>query len=325
LSVVLFAVAARWPLSAYSAGLGKTDSPFLVAVSRLEDAIGTANASLSVALLATLAAAGAVLVSRRGGAQYAVGAAIGLALVSSIGATVGDAATARQVRNDYLPADKSWVDATGVRNVTLVQTAGAPPASAVEQLSWNRGIVHERLLGDAVPTDVYAAPRLTVGRDGSLGRVDGPVLVQDYAATAHFQNATVVASAGTFTLWSADGTPKLGLLEEGRFFDGWLGQSGRLTLWPDASGRTQGTLRFGLTLPAGSEPTSVTFGGARYDVEAGRLTEVVYTVDVRGPWSLAFSAASGRRLADQRVVSVRSSVPSFERTSAPTARATTTA
>ena len=324
LSVILFAVAARWPLSAYSAGLGKTDSPFLVAVSRLEGAIGTANASLTVALLAALAAAGAVLVSRRGGAPYAVGAAIGLALVSSLGATVGDAATARQVRNDYLPADKSWVDATGLRNVTLVQTAGAPPASAVEQLYWNRGIAHERLLGDAVPTDVYAAPRLTVGRDGSLG-VDGPVLVQGYAATAQLQNATVVASAGTFTLWSADGTPKLGLLEEGRFFDGWLGQSGRLTLWPDASGRTQGTLRFGLTLPDGSEPTSVTFGGARYDVEAGRLTEVVYTVDVRGPWSLAFSAASGRWLADQRVVSVRSSVPSFERTSAPTARATTSA
>jgi len=325
LSVVLFAAAARWPLSAYSAGLGKTDSPFLVAVARLEGALGTANASLTVALLAALAAGGAVLVSRRGGAQYALAAAIGVALVSSFGATVGDAATARQVRDEYLPADKSWVDATGLRDVTLIQTAGAAPASAVEQLYWNRSIARERLLGDAVPTDVYAAPALAVGRDGSLRGVEGSVLMQGYAVTAHFQNATEIASASTFTLWSADGTPKLGLLEEGRFFDGWLAREGRLRLWPDTSGRTEGTLRFALTLPLGAEPTSVTFGGARYDVVPGRLTEVVYRIDVEGPWSLAFSAASGRWLADQRIVSVRSSVPSFERSGAPRAAARATA
>jgi hypothetical protein len=115
------------------------------------------------------------------------------------------------------------------------------------------------------------------------------------------------------------------LLQEGRFFDGWLAREGRLRLWPDTSGRTQGTLRFALTLPPGAEPTSVTFGGAPYDVVSGRVTEVVYTVDVRGPWSLAFSAGTGRFLSDQRIVSVRSSVPSFERSHAPRAAVTTSA
>ena len=325
LSVVLFAATARWPLSAYSAALGKTDSPFLGAVSRLEQLVGTANASLAIALLAALAAAGAVLVSRRGGGRYAVAAAIGLALVSSFGATVGDAATARQVRDAYLPADMSWVDSTGLRNVTLVQTAGAPPERAVEQLYWNRSIAHERLLGDAVPTDVYAAPALAVGSDGSLRGVNGPVLFQEYGATARFQNAATIASAGSFTLSSANGTPKLGLLEEGRFYDGWLAREGRLRLWPDRSGRTQGTLRFALTLPPGAESTSVSFGNARYDVAPGRITQIVYAVDVRGPWSLGFSAASSRWLADQRLVSVRSSAPTFERTSAPAVAATTSA
>jgi hypothetical protein len=322
LSVILLAVSARWPLSVYSAALGRTDSPFLGAVSRLEQLVGTANASLIVALLAGLAAAAAVLVSHRGGGQYALGAAIGIALVTSFGATVGDTASARQVRHDYVPADKSWVDSTGARGVTLVQTAGAPPVHAIEQLYWNRSIAHERLLGDAVATDVFAAPTLRIGRDGSLRGVGGPVLFQGYAATARFQNTTTIASAGTFTLSSADGTPRLGLLEEGRFFDGWLGQIGRLRLWPDATGRTRGTLRFALTLPPGSEPTSIRFGRARYDVQPGRSTEVAYTLDVRGSWSLAFTAASGRWLPDQRVVSVRSSVPSFERTSAPAARTT---
>ena len=321
LSVVLFAAAARWPLSAYSAALGKTDSPFLGAISQLEDLVGTANASLIVAVLAALAATAAVLVSRRGGGQYAIGAVIVIALAMSFGATVGDAASARQVRDAYLPADKSWVDSTGVHGVTLVQTAGAPPVRAIEQLYWNRSIAHERLLEDAVATDVYAAPSLRVGRDGSLRGVDGPVLFQGYAATAQFQNAATIASAGSFRLWSADGTPRLGLLEEGRFFDGWLGQVGRVRLWPDATGRTHGTLRFALTLPRGSEPTSVTFGKARYGVEPGRNTDVVVRVDVRGPWSTGFTAASGRWL-DQRVVSVRSSVPSFERAGAPAARTT---
>ncbi len=323
LSVALFAAVARWPLSAWSSGLGRTDSPFLGAISRLESVVGTANASLVVALLATVAAAGAVLVARRGGAPYAVGAAIALMLISSFGATAGDAATARQVRNAYLPADKSWVDSTGLRDVTLVQTAGAPPARAVEQLYWNRSITHERLLGAAVATDVYAAPGIAVGRDGSLNGVSGPVLFQGYAATERFQNASVVATAGTFTLWSADGTPRLALLEEGRYADGWLARSGRLRVWPDASGQTAGTLRFTLTLPPGSEPTSVQFGKARYEVVPGRATEVVYTISARGPWSLAFSAASGRWLADQRVVSVQSTVPSFERAGATVAATST--
>src|SRR4029078_11376274 len=100
--------------------------------------------------------------------------------------------------------------------------------------------------------------------------IEGPVLFQGYAATASFQNASVVASAGTFTLWSAEGTPKLGLLEEGRYADGWLGRAGTLRVWPDATGRTHGTLRFTLSLPAGTEPTSVRFGSARYDVLPGR-------------------------------------------------------
>jgi hypothetical protein len=317
LSIFLFALSARLPLSGYTAALGKTDSQFLVAVFRLETALGTAGGSFVLALLAAAGAAGAVLVSRRGGGRYALGAAIAFAFVASFGAIISDAANARQVRHEYLPANPSWVDATGLSDVTLLQTAGAPPAGAVEQLYWNRSITHEALVGDALPTDVYAAPRIRVARDGTLLGVGPNVLVQDYAATAQFANARLVASAGTFSLWSADSAPRLSLLERGRFSDGWLARTGKLSVWPDASGNTRGTLSFTLSLPPNGAPTTVRFGKAHYDIRPGEKTTVIYTLDARGPWSLPFSTAAGGNAPDLRFASVRSTPPVFKRVGQP--------
>ena len=325
LSLFLFALSARLPLSGYAEALGKTDSQFLVAVFRLEKAVGTANGSFVLAGLAAAGAAGAVFVSRRGGARYAVGATLAFAFIASFGATISDSANARQVRNEYLPANPSWIDATGVQDVTLLQTAGAPPAGAVEQLYWNRSIKHVALVGDALPTDVYAAPRIRVARDGTLIGVGSNVLVQDYAATAQFANARLVASAGTFSLWSADSAPRLSLLERGRFSDGWLARTGKLTVWPDAAGRTRGTLSFTLTLPASGQPTTVRFGKAHYDIHPGEKTTVTYTLDARGPWSLPFSTPQGGNTPDLRFASVLSTPPVFTRFGQPAVRLTSTA
>jgi hypothetical protein len=258
-----------------------------------------------------------VLVSRRGGGRYALGAAIAFAFVTSFGAMISDAANARQVRHQYLPANPSWVDATGLKDVTLLQTVGAPPAGAVEQLYWNRSITHEALVGDALPTDVYAAPRIRVAGDGTLLGVGANVLVQDYAATAQFANARLVASAGTFSLWSADSAPRLSLLERGRFSDGWLARTGKLSVWPDASGNTRGTLSFTLSLPPNGAPTTVRFGKAHYDIRPGERTTVIYTLDARGPWSLPFSTPTGGNAPDLRFASVRSTPPVFRRVGQP--------
>jgi len=326
ISVVLFALAARLPLSGYAEALGKTDSPFLVAVFRLEKLVGTANGALMLAMLAAAGAAGAVLVSRRGGGRYAVAAALAAALLASVGATISDSANARQVRRQYLPTVPSWVDATGLRDVTLLQTAGSPPASAIEQLYWNRSITGEALVGAARPTDVYAAPRLRVASDGTLQGVGHNVLFQDYAATVRFAQAELVARAGTFSLWSAEGPPRLSLLEQGRFSDGWLARTGKLTVWPDAAGRTRGTLRFALSLPAAAAPATVRFGKASYDIRPGEKTTVVYTIDTRGPWSLGFSTPTGgNALPDLRFTSVLSTPPVLTRAGAPAVRATSSA
>ena len=321
LAALLFALTARIPLSGYSAALGKTDSPFLFAVFRLERAIGTANGSLVVALLAAAAAVAAVLVPRRGGAKLALGATLALMAVTSLGAILNDSSNAREVRNDYLPANASWVDGFGLHDVTLLQTVGSPPDRAVEQLYWNRSVTHEARLGAALPTDVYASPQLRPAADGTLRGVAGSVLFQGYAATARFQNATLLARAGSFALWSSDSAPRLSLLEQGRFSDGWLARGGRLTVWPDATGRARGTVSFTLTLPPNAQPVTVRFGKAHYDVVPGRVTTVVYTIDARGPWSLSFSTATGGSAQpDLRFTSVRSTAPVFERAGAPVAR-----
>jgi hypothetical protein len=323
LAVALLVLSARVPLSGYAAAVGKTDSPFLFAVFRLERSVGTANGALLVAASAAAGALGAIAVARWGRGRAALGAALAFAALASLGAVVNDAANAQQVRKDYLPRDASWVDAAGVGPVTLVQTVGSPPDRALEQLYWNRSVTREARLGNALPTDVYPSPRLRVAADGTLAGVHGSVLFQGYAATARFQNASVVARAGSFTLWSGDGTPRLGLLEQGRFSDGWLMRSGRVTIWPDATGRVRGTLRFSLTLPAAAQPVAIRFGKARYTVAPGRVTMVTYTLDARGRWSIPFRADGGRWLEDLRQVSVLSSPPTLERAGAGERRPTT--
>jgi hypothetical protein len=326
IAAVLFIVSARVPISSYSAALGKTDSPFLFAVVRLESIVGTGSASLVVALVAALGAAGAVAVSRRGGARIAVGATILFAAVASLGAVVNDSATSQQIRDDYLLANPSWVDALGLKDVTLVQTAGSPPDRAVEQLYWNRSVAHEVLLGAAMPTDVYTAPQLRIAPDGTLRGIGSNVLFQDFGATAVFANATRLSRTGSFSVWRAVGSaPRLALLEEGRYSDGWLARGGRLTVWPDGTGRTRGMLRFTLRLPRTAQALTVRFGKTNYRVEPGRVTRVAYTVDAKGPFSLAFSAPRGTWLSDGRAVSALSSRPSFARAGGTTAAPTSSA
>ncbi|HEV8461935.1 MAG TPA: hypothetical protein VGQ38_14640 [Gaiellaceae bacterium] len=179
LAGLLLVVSARTPLSGYAAADGKTDSPFLWAVFEPER-IGTANGSLVVALLIALAAGAAVLVSRRGGGGHAVVAAIAIATIASVAATSNDSRSSRSIRGTYLPSNASWVDALGLRDVTLVQTVGSPPDRSMEQPYWNRSIAHEARLGAALPTDVFSAPRLhaLVSRArpllGRLARAHGP-------------------------------------------------------------------------------------------------------------------------------------------------------
>jgi len=317
-SCVLFVAAARIPLSGYAAARGKSDSPFLIAVYRLEELIGTGTGALAISLVAALGAAGAVAVSRGLGARVSVGAAIAVSAVASVAVVSSDARNAQEIRIAMLPANPSWIDATKLGDVTLVQTPGSPPANSIQQLYWNKTVTREVTLGSAQPTDAYApTPRLTIAPDGTLRDVSPTILLETYGATTQFANASVVASFNTFHLLSAEGAPRLSLLELGRYADAWLARSGRLTVWPDASGRTHGTLRFAFALPAGAQASTIRFGAHSYLVEPGKETPVRLEVDARGPWSLGFSSPRGRMLSDLRQVSVQSSAPQFSRIDGP--------
>ncbi|MFL5962749.1 MAG: hypothetical protein ACJ757_07650 [Gaiellaceae bacterium] len=325
ISLGLFGASARVPLSEYATTGGSSDSPFLLAVFQVQRHLGVASTSLLLALLAASGAAGAVLVSRRGGGRYALGATLAVAAFTSVAVTVELAAAAHNERRE-LPSNISWVDESGLKNVTLLQTVGSPPMRSFQQLYWNRSLVHEALLGAALPTDVYAAARVRIAKDGTLVGVGPNVLLQEYAATVRFANARPVARAGTFSLWAADTAPQLMLLEQGRYFDGWLARSGTLTVWPDAAGNTRGSLRFGLSLPADATLTTMRFGKAEYTVRPGERTTVIYTIDARGPWSLPFSTIKGGGAQPGlRFTSVLSTPPVLTRAGEPSAPLTSTA
>jgi len=317
ISLVFVALAARVPLSGFAAGDGKTDSPFLVAVYQLEQAVGNANGALVVAALVTLAAGAAVAVAYRGGARFAVVAAIAISVVTSAAAIANDARNSADLRSAHLPANASWVDAQHLGSVTAVQTRGAAPSAMLEQLFWNRSIAHVATLGSALPTDAFATTNARIARDGMLRGVHGPVLFQEYGVSAQLEDAEVIARAGTLSLWRPLGPPRLRLLADGRFWDGWLARAGSVTAWPDANGRTRGVVSFTLALPAGAPaPVDIRVGRVEYHVEPGARTTLRYRVDKRGPWTLPFESANGSIQSEARPVSVQMSKPRFVRDAA---------
>ncbi|MCW2965372.1 MAG: hypothetical protein JWO17_2624 [Actinomycetia bacterium] len=317
LSCLLFIAAARIPLAGFAAATGRSDSPFLAAVARIEELVGTANGSLVLSLAAALGAAGAFAVSRGLSARVALGSVVAFMAAASATAVAADARGAQAARDSFVAPSASWIDAAGVRDVTLVMTPGASNARSIEQLYWNRSVTREVTLGGAAATDPYVAvPRVAIAADGTMRNVGSTILFESYGATAQFDNAALIASFNTFRLLSAEGAPRLSLLEWGRYSDGWLAPRGRLTIWPDRSGRTRGTVRFSLALPPSARAERISFGRTVYDVEPGARTDVTLSVDARGPWTLPFSSANWVRLPDLRHVSVRSTRPIFRRSGA---------
>jgi hypothetical protein len=317
ISLVVLVAAARVPLSGFAAADGKIDSPFLVAVFKLETAVGTANGALLVALLVSVAALGAAAVAWRGGARYAFATALAACVVMSAAAVSNDVRNAKDIRSTHLPSNPSWVDAHGFRSVTAVQTLGSPPDRLLEQLFWNPSIRHEVLLGNAKPTDAFTAPRLRIGPDGTLVGVRGPLLFQEFGVSAQFDDAELVERAGTLALWRPLGTTRLHLLADGRYWDGWLARGGSVAVWPDGSGRTRGVVSFTISLPqTAAAPVEIRLGRVQYTVEPGAHTTLRYRIDRRGPWKLRFKSIGGSFRPDLRPVSVKMTEPRFVRAGA---------
>ena len=322
LALGLVVLAARVPLSGYTISDAKQDSPFLLAVFRLEKALTIGNGSLLVALVASgLALLGALAGFRPVFARWAVAASLAASAVVSFGAVAFDSHVVRSVRSTLLPPDARWVDHSGLGDVTLVQTPATPHAAADEQLFWNRSLKRLYFLDDASAIDAFGSSRVHATREGRLvsgGRtLRGPLLISNYAVRAELSGAVSVARAANYQLWRAVGTPRLALFVGGLYHDGWLAQGGRITVWPARNGRLRGVLRLPLSLPPKprSERTVLQLRGPgvsrRVAVEPGKSVVLSFRVSHRGPWTLRFHTNRPGYLADERAISVMAQMPTF--------------
>jgi hypothetical protein len=309
IAVGMIAMSARVPLSGYTDVHGRQDSPFLIGVHKLDELVGHANASLTVAAVAAVLALLSVAVAYRNRLAVPALAFVGALLAAvSLGAWSLDSRYANAARTTYLPEDARWVDNARLSDVTLLNTPGSKREIALEQMFWNRSITEFARLRDADRADAFAAPRVRIARDGALwlsGRpLRTPLLVAEYAMNAQFSGATRVDATNLFTLWRPAGTPRLTLLTGGRYFDGWLANTGYVRAW--RNGRV--TMR--LSLPPHAAATTLRFRGPgvreRVRLTPGTSKLLEFEATTR-PWTVKWSAASWSYLTDGRPVSVRSS------------------
>jgi hypothetical protein len=337
LPLALIALAARVPLSGYTISDAKQDSPFLLAVFRLEHAIGIGTGSLLVALVASgLAVLGAAVCFRPALARWAVLATVVASAVVSFGAVAFDAHVVRQVRASLLPADMRWIDHAGLGDVTLLQTPATPHAAADEQLFWNLSLKRLYFLDDATAIDAFGSDRAHAAGDGRLvsggHTIHGPLLVSNFATRVQLAGAVRVAHTTNYDLWRPLGTtPRFALFAGGLYHDGWLTSEGHITVYPAANGKVGGVLTLPLSLPpkprAQTTVLELRGPGVRRNVtvQPGRALVVRLKASHRGPWTVNFQAKSPGYLSDGRTVSVISGTPTFAGLYCGTAPPTTTA
>ena len=304
---------AELPVSGYAIPTRYDDSPFLWAVAQLEAGLGVGTASLLVALTASAAAILAAVVAWTRVRYTPIVVSLLLVASLSVAASVFDVTSSRTVRDTLAAPDPTWIDDAHLGPVSAIETPAAP-RGLIEQLFWNTSIVHELLLGPgAEPTDAFASERLTVSRDGTLIAGKRPlstaILFDEFLATPVFRGVAPAGRFASFSLWRRTGTPRLRLLELGRYTDGWLDSTGSLEVWP---GPGRGTVRFILSLPRSHDPVAVRFGRETYRLTSGERRVVRLSLSGPDPSVVPFRLIAGGSVIDGgEPVSVRSTIPSW--------------
>ena len=316
------AASAVVPLAFHAADTAKTQSAFLFAVHRLEQALGDDGTGLlAVALVAaSLSIAGGVVALRPRVATPAVlGLAVCFCAATSVLAVDFDRRNTAGVRDSFLPAEPSWVDKADVGEVALVRGLGSK-TDAMEQLFWNRSVKRVLLMPGAVPFDSFGAEQLSFESDGRLLAGQQPVrsalLVDEWAALVQLRGAVPVASSPGFRLWRPAGIPRLSVFVPGYYKDGWLAPRVGLSAWAPP-GRTLAG-RFSFTVSA---PPSLN-APLRMRVEAGNRSLAEFSLKPGRSRSVQIPVCGGRAwfgtlLADRgvadgnRVVAARATPPRF--------------
>ena len=303
IAATLVTTAAVVPLSGYAAANEKMHSTLLFAVFRVEQWAGSpGSGSLLVALTATLATVVVVLCSRvpRVATVAALGVSFAICAGFSASAVVFDLENTSAARKSFFDRDPSWVDNSGLGDVTLLRNVGGQRGPAFQQLFWNRSVNRVVLMPGATPIDPFSADAVRIGRDGSLHAggvaLDGPLLVDQHVVTVQLSGAKEIATAPGYSLFEPTGTPRLSMFFAGRHHDGWLGGEGAISLWPRGdTNRLEGTFFIDLVAPQGSEGAPIRFrlpDGQNVEVRVPSRAALRVRLPVcsRGPWTAAFGA-----------------------------------
>jgi hypothetical protein len=315
-------LAVRMPLSGYTALNGKQDSPFLQAVSQLEQRLGEGSAGLAIALAAgllALVAAAAAAFPRRTLALTLALALLTLT-VSSIGAVGYDLERSRLAKETFVGADARWIDRYGLDRVAGVLTAGSLRPAVSERLFWNRSLSQLLLLPGADAPDAFGSTAIRIRRDGALFVNDREVraaglLFDEYSGPVELEGAVMLQRTAGASLWRADGKPRLVLMFSGRYLDGWLEPMSRLTIWPRGDRPRRGTLQLRFRLPAVAPPQTLELRapGVRRSlaIEPGEARSISLPVEARRPWRLVILPRRQFILEGGRFVGVMIDPPTF--------------
>jgi hypothetical protein len=312
----MLVVAATVPLSGYAVLRGKEHAALLFALARADEQFGGVGAGTFAfgACAGALAVAAALLARTRFATAGVVALALAAPATAALGASAYDLHYDRAVRESYLPADRSWVDHAGLRNVALVYGEGAPK-EGLEQLFWNRSVTSIVLMPGAPPVDAFGAEEVAIGDNGVL-LVDGaplhrPLLVDGGSAVVELRGAQRVARSQTYALWRPTGAPRLDFYARGFYREGWLANTGSFEVWrPRVAGRVAFTVR----REAGEGPVTLTIQtpSRRREVKLapGGVRRIALPACGRGTWRAQFQV--DRLFSDNgRLLGVRSTKPAF--------------
>ena len=304
LAAVAAAVASLVPLAGYAAAQGSAQSLLLSAHQALGTALGDAAlASLVFAGAATVLSAAvlALLWLRPARATSFMFAATLAAMVGLTAAAFTFYEDRRgRLRAELLPTDRSWVDAAGVGEVTLLVAPRGTRADTHTTLFWNRSVDRVVLLPPSTPPDVFAAGTASIDGAGRLTvagePVRGPLLADGYGTWLELQDARVLRRGPTKTLWQPAGGAQLRLAMVGRYYDGLIAAEGAVTVWPTRpGGRLAGRLELALDAPAGWNRTAFRLrlpGGRTLarPLPPGSRRLLRVPVCGRGVWKASFEA-----------------------------------
>ena len=318
---LLLLAAALVPLTGYSALTGKQDSPTLWAFDELVTRLGNGSAGLVVGLGAgVLALVAAAAAARPRTALPITLVATGMVLIAlGAGALRYDATQSERTKLTFGDPNQSWVDASGLRDVAVLQTPYSSRVQISSQLFWNTSLVEILQMDDSSGVDAYGSRAVSVDRDGRIRADDeivrGPLLVEEYASWAVLEDARLVRRTINAALWSSPDAPRLSLLLAGRYFDGMLGARSSVTVWPDADGRRTGTLVLPLSLPADwpAAEISITAPGVERSVVVPPGGRVVLRlpVETTGPWTAELRATRPLLASGSRLVACLAGIPRF--------------